>query len=765
MSLRAENYELNAEDFPPYAGDTFPDHWDAARVSKAKSYYKAIPEEFYSRSGRRPITPRNAHAWISKATAGSRKLRFQCWEWFSGSGRLSLVLLLANLAVGFPVDCRYGWDIGHAPHQMLLRQCQEVFAPDHLFAAPNCGPWSVATAGRDPGKRQADRCSELPTLEYLQEACLWQHNEGRGFTVEQPLSSAMFSDSPMSRLLEHEGIWKQRLDQCVLGAVDEHGRPIRKSTAFYSNRRWRGVLKRCGGHKGQPHGALQGKWAGLNRTTIAAVYPRRLCHQVSQDLQFILRKVDRAHCRPWPRKLWYVHGLYYSCERCQLGRSAPPGCEHTLVPGECRYGQPSLRGQGRPATARPTRGDLEDPSAPWKMIARNGDYSGITLEVDATMTLSPEFRVYLKAALTELPKSCISIFQKATGIDYDHWLDDPVLLRVFQDVFGDQLQVLGVMCSLRPWHLKVPDPYLSSACAPLRMLIRGGIRAWRVHAVEDMRLMSPNQLKAKVDEGDWHVTVFGYRPGDPDVDRPAEPSAASRPAAPLHPAEKRKDGEAASSSSSAPPRHLEPRPPQQLPDEVAPEQTEDFDAVRPDGEEQPKTLNPLFDFKKVYKRLHSGIIESDPHTAKRLLLGLHERFYHCPISDFKNMLLRAGLPSSILPLAEEAVMSCSICRKYVRLPNRPQVKIGAHAGVFNHRVQLDLFQYKETWILLVICEATRYKAAISVAGRSHSELLSKLCDCWIYHYGAPHQLVMDQETSLMSHEAGHEMERFIIERI
>ena len=314
-----------------------------------------------------------------------------------------------------------------------------------------------------------------------------------------------------------------------------------------------------------------------------------------------------------------------------------------------------MRGQGRPAASRPNRGDMEDPSAPWKMIARAGDYSGITLEVDASLTLAPVLRVYLKAALTELLKSCVGIFQEATGVDYDHWLDDPVLLRVFQDVFGDYLQVVGVMCSLRPWHLKVPEPYLSTSCAPLRMLIRGGVRQWRVHAVEDMRLMSANQLKAKVEESDWHVNVFGYRTGDPDVDRPDAPSASSgarpassQPAAPLRPAEKRKDGEGSSASSSA--RHLEPRPPQQVPDEAEEAaQAEEFDAVRPDSEEQPKTLKPLFDFKKVYKRLHSGIIESDPHTAKRLLLGLHERFYHCPITDFKNMLLRAGLPSSILP--------------------------------------------------------------------------------------------------------------------
>ena len=111
--------------------------------------------------------------------------------------------------------------------------------------------------------------------------------------------------------------------------------------------------------------------------------------------------------------------------------------------------------------------------------------------LDDTIHLSPENGVYLKSALTNLLKSCVGKIQEATGIDYDHWLADPVLLRVFQDVFHDHLQVLGVMCSLRPWHLKVPDPYLSSSCAPRRMVIGGGVRKWNVRAVEDVRVMSP----------------------------------------------------------------------------------------------------------------------------------------------------------------------------------------------------------------------------------------------------------------------------------
>ena len=318
-------------------------------------------------------------------------------------------------------------------------------------------------------------------------------------------------------------------------------------------------------------------------------------------------------------------------------------------------------------------------------------------------------------------------------------------------------------------------PYLSSACAPLRLLIQGNMRQWQVYALEDMRLLSHSQLHEPLGESDWNFHLFGVRPndvmadqvpsvldGDPDgprgsSSRARRSAAAAQPAAPLAPSEKENGGR------SSAPDSFEPPPEAGVEHAEEGEEEESFDAVRP--EQGPETLKPLFDFKKVFKRLQSGMIESDPVTAKRLLLGLRERFYHAPIGDFKNMLLRAGMSSDILPLAEEAVMSCSICRKYVRLPNRPQVKIGAGAGIFNHRIQADLFEYKKVWILLIIDETTRFKAATSVMSKDFAEITRKMVEHWFTVYGAPMQLVMDQETGMMSHEAGKELERFGIDRV
>ncbi|CAE7420861.1 RE2 [Symbiodinium natans] len=757
----SETHYLDPEAFPAYDGDHFPEHWSAERTKQAQQYYRAIPEEFYTKSGRRPVTPRNAREWLQQARG--KELRFQFWEWCSGSGRLSLMLLLANFVVGFPVDYRYGWDLGHAGHQKLLHECQQSLLPAHLFAAPNRGPWSIASAGKDPAKRSFDRAAELPTLEFIFNSASWQHHHELGFTIEQPTGSAMYRDSPVARLTNMEGVGVQRLDQCMLGAQDEHQNPIRKATTFLSNRKWKVLIKRCSGHKGRPHGVLQGQCNGCNRTTLAAVYPKRLCHAFGQDLWRLLR-ADQLHtCKPWPRTLFWLHGFFYSCEKCRLGRAAPPGCEHSLAPGECRYGQPGVRGVPSARTTRqprPTLSDLEDPTGPFKFLAKSGDYSMIRLAVDASLQITDDNQLYLKAALMQLVESCLDLFAKEKSVHSDHWVEDPILLRVFQDVFLDTFQVLGVLCSLRPWTRKVPDPYLSSSAAPLRLLVDGALRSWQVHAVEDMRLMGHSQLHAPVDEADWHIHCFGYRTGDADVDRPtASSSAAARPrsaqpAAPFVP-ERKEDEEKLAAPG----------------DDDSLEET--FDAVRPEAEGDPasrneegKILKPLFDFRKVYRRLaDDGLVSSDPLTAKRLLLGLHERFYHAPITDMKNMLLRAGLSSALFPLAEEAVMNCSICRKHVRLPNRPQVKIGSNAAAFNMRVQIDLYMYKETWILLMVDEATRYKAAAAVKSRELGELLGKLLDHWFFTFGPPQQLVMDQESSLMSHEAGRELERFHVSRI
>ena len=124
------------EDFPKYVEDTLPDHIPEEQTKKFNKRYKAVREEYYSRTGHRPVTPKNFDKWFAKAKG--KNLRWHFWELCSGSGRLTLVMVMAGLLCGFPVDIRYGWDINDYSHQTMLKKAYNEFAPILVHASPDC---------------------------------------------------------------------------------------------------------------------------------------------------------------------------------------------------------------------------------------------------------------------------------------------------------------------------------------------------------------------------------------------------------------------------------------------------------------------------------------------------------------------------------------------------------------------------------------------------------------------------------------------------
>ncbi len=99
---------------------------------------------------------------------------------------------------------------------------------------------------------------------------------------------------------------KQRCDQCMLGASDEHQRPIQKATGFISNFKLRRTSKRCSGHRGKPHAHLQGKVGSSNRTSLAAVDPRALCQELCKDIIAFLGEV----------RAFEMHSLAHKSSAC-----------------------------------------------------------------------------------------------------------------------------------------------------------------------------------------------------------------------------------------------------------------------------------------------------------------------------------------------------------------------------------------------------------------------------------------------------------------
>ena len=133
------------------------------------------------------------------------------------------------------------------------------------MCAPDCAPWSVASSSKDPQVRQAERDRDQPGIAFTESSCEKQSKHGRGFVVEQPYGSAMWTDG-----LQLENIQdyrkKQRVDQCMHGAVDEAYDPVQKATGLGSNIKVNKTAIWCGGHKGRQHAHLCGQVGGVNRT-------------------------------------------------------------------------------------------------------------------------------------------------------------------------------------------------------------------------------------------------------------------------------------------------------------------------------------------------------------------------------------------------------------------------------------------------------------------------------------------------------------------
>ena len=301
-----------------YGGDVFPGHLPEGKLRYLQKMYKAVPEEFYTKTRKTPVTPRNARSWMKKRKGS----KFHFWEWCSGSGRLSLIALLSGLCVLFPIDYRYGWDLSHPEHQRIILEIEQNFNgdPDVLFASPTCRPWSISSTRRDLAQTQQEREAEMPTINFIKNKLKRRCKEKKGNILEQPWSSALW---PHLEDLPGE---VRRTDQCRFKAQDEQGSPILKPTGLYSDFYLRHSIARCAGHQGRKHGWLQGAVQGMNRTTLAAVYTETFCKSIVKDIKWFINQLKN-------------YDNFYKCEKCSMGRAAPAGMEHSFLPGECRYGK------------------------------------------------------------------------------------------------------------------------------------------------------------------------------------------------------------------------------------------------------------------------------------------------------------------------------------------------------------------------------------------------------------------------------------------
>lgn len=120
------------------------------------------------------------------------------------------------------------------------------------------------------------------------------------------------------------------------------------------------------------------------------------------------------------------------------------------------------------------------------------------------------------------------------------------------------------------------------------------------------------------------------------------------------------------------------------------------------------------------------------------------------------------MPTEVTDLAGEAMASCSVRRRYSRLPARPRTKatLAAH---FGDEVEFDIYYLWSKPFALLIDVATRY-VAFELTSREATDILQGIYTHWIRFFGPMKNFISDQETGLTGHHVAAEFERLGITR-
>jgi len=151
--------------------------------------------------------------------------------------------------------------------------------------------------------------------------------------------------------------------------------------------------------------------------------------------------------------------------------------------------------------------------------------------------------------------------------------------------------------------------------------MRGNVESWNLQAVQDLRELSLSRWHEPLNlEDDWLIALFGKDPA-----KAGEASSSSTPSklAIKDKIDSDDDEKAAVAVIGQEQEQLLPR---------------EMDEENPDGPaEHPGRLKPIFDFRRLFTRLPK-LVGKDDITAKRLILGLHERLWHAGSQDIKAIL-------------------------------------------------------------------------------------------------------------------------------
>ena len=97
-------------------------------------YYKALPERCYTEQQIHVVTPENLQDAVN--------ISWDFQEYFSGSSAVTALCAQSSWNTLFPVDYRYGRDIGLAEHRELLDIVDAKFTPKVILFSLDFSNWN-----------------------------------------------------------------------------------------------------------------------------------------------------------------------------------------------------------------------------------------------------------------------------------------------------------------------------------------------------------------------------------------------------------------------------------------------------------------------------------------------------------------------------------------------------------------------------------------------------------------------------------------------
>ena len=290
--------------------------------------------------------------------------------------------------------------------------------------------------------------------------------------------------------------------------------------------------------------------------------------------------------------------------------------------------------------------------------------------------------------------------------DLHIWLDTE-LLDAWAATMSDHLVLHSALLSRWPSH----KPPLPDTTMTRRIIFMGRDTGdWHVTEMEDLSKIPPElQSVAFADyTPEWTLTIFGIAYTD-DMADPVETTTGT--------------GDQADNAENADPSTTTGGISSKSPNE----ESGDFKIA---DKEIVRANHPSFDLREALKKLKYG----SRQVKLRVILGIHQRFWHSTIKDTEKFLRKGNVDAATLALIPEAIRRCPDCNPFSREPHKPTLRIEM-SGFFNDIVLGDLFFLWDKIWLLLLDDATRFKQVGMLENKEGRTILRCMLKIWMKIFG------------------------------